>query len=62
MFDMVENGEPLEVEVVLKEQTMGFCRVKVIENGVPFANASIIVAKLNTEKSKSKHSFLYNTI
>jgi len=54
---MVEEGVPLTEEFILKEQTMGFCRVKVTEKGMPFEDSSVIVAKKNPDaNSKSIYS------
>lgn len=49
IFEMVEEGVPLTEEFILKEQTMGFCRVKVTEKGMPFEDSSVIVAKKNPD-------------
>lgn len=54
IFEMAERGVPLKEEILLKEQTMGVCQIKLVQNFLPFGGANVIVSKKNPEpNSKS---------
>jgi len=62
IFEMVEEGAPLTEEFILKGQTMGFCRVKVTDKGMPFEDSSIIVAKKNPDANSKSINCLITLI